>query len=226
MSFINTYISLPLLSVLVFIYNTMAFHDLGVAVIILTVLVRIVLLPFFYKGAKDQTIMQRLQPHIKDIQEKHKNDKGKQAEALMELYKEHKINPFSSILLLIIQLPIFIALFNLFTSQIKNFNFASTTFLGLFDLAAKNWIVVIIAAILQYFQTKSMMGNQKISGAAGQMQRTMTFIGPLITVLILGNLPSAIGLYWLVFTAFSFAQQIYINKKLPAIEKKLEKSDN
>ncbi len=226
MSFINTYISLPLLGVLVFIYQTVAFHDLGVAVILLTVLVRVVLLPFFYKGARDQTIMQNLQPHIKRIQEKHKDDKGRQAEALMALYKEHKINPFSSMLLLLIQIPIFIALFNLFTNQIKNTAFASTMFLGLFDLASKNWTVVIIAAILQYFQSKLMMAKQKGGGAQVQMQKVMMFIGPLITILIFGNLPSAIGLYWLIFTAFSVVQQVYINKRLPTLEKELQISDN
>ncbi|MCL4399726.1 YidC/Oxa1 family membrane protein insertase [Patescibacteria group bacterium] len=215
--FIDTYISSPLLGVLIFIYNNLAFHDLGLSIIMLTVAIRIVLLPFFYKGAKDQTIMQKLQPFIKQIQEKHKNDKGKQAEALMELYKKHKINPFSSMLLLIIQLPIFIALFDLFTNQIKKINLVSPTFLGLFDLTTKNWTVVVLAAILQYFQTKSMLGKQNISGAAGQMQKVMAFVGPLITILILGNLPSAIGLYWLVFTAFSFVQQVYINKSITSI---------
>ena len=214
MSFIDLYISKPLFAVLVFIYQSVAFHDLGLSIVILTVLVRVVLLPFFYKGAKDQTIMQKLQPHIKQIQEKHKNDKGKQAEALMELYKKHKINPFSSLLLLIIQIPIFLALFDLFSNQIKNFGFVSPTFFGLFDLTAKNWIVVIIAAVLQYFQTKAMMPKQAGKGAQAQMQKTMAVLGPLVTVLILGNLPSAIALYWLTFTAFSFIQQIYINKRI------------
>ncbi len=215
--FISTTLSAPLLSVLVFIYNTIAFHDLGFAVIILTILVRIVLLPFFYKGARDQTIMQQLQPHVKHIQEKHKDDKGKQAEALMKLYKEHKINPFSSILLLIIQIPIFIALFDLFTNKIKSYGFVSPTFLGLFDLTSKNLVVVIVAALFQYFQTKSMMGKQNVSGSAAQVQKVMLFAAPLITILIFGNLPSAIGLYWLTFSAFSFIQQIYINKKLPSL---------
>lgn len=224
--FINTYISIPLLDVLIFIYNNVAFRDLGLAIIILTVLVRIILLPFFYKGARDQTLMQQLQPKIKEIQDRHKNDKTKQAEALMSLYKEHKINPFSSILLLIIQIPIFIALFDLFSNKIKTYAFVSPTLFNLIDLTSKNIVIVLIAALLQYFQTKLMMGKQTGGGAAVQMQKTMLVIGPVITVLILMNLPSAIGLYWLVFSAFSFVQQIFINKKIPTLEKELKISDN
>ncbi|MEK7086984.1 MAG: YidC/Oxa1 family membrane protein insertase, partial [Patescibacteria group bacterium] len=84
----------PILSVLIFIYNNLAFHDLGLAIIFLTILVRIVLFPLFYKGAKDQALIQRLQPHIKKIQLDHKVDKAKQAQELMALYKEHRFNPF------------------------------------------------------------------------------------------------------------------------------------
>ncbi len=213
--FINTYISTPLFDVLIFIYNNIAFRDLGLAIIILTVLVRIILLPFFYKGAKDQTLMQHLQPKIKEIQDRHRSDKTKQAEALMSLYREHKINPLSSILLLIIQIPIFVALFDLFSTKIKTYAFVSPTLFTLVDLTSKSVVLVLLAAVLQYFQTKLMMGRQTTGGgAAVRMQKAMLGIGPVITILILINLPSAIGLYWLIFTAFSFFQQIFINKAI------------
>ncbi len=99
----NTYVYQPILWLLVFIYQNLSFHDLGLAIVILTVLVRLVLLPIFYKGAKDQTIIQKIQPHVKKIQLDHKDDKEKQAKELMALYQKHHVNPFSSILFLIIR---------------------------------------------------------------------------------------------------------------------------
>lgn len=202
-----------LLQVLVFIYKNFAFNDLGVAIVILTLLVRIILLPFFYKSAKDQTIIQKLQPYIQEIQKNHKGDRVKQGEAMMELYKKHKVNPFSSILLILLQLPIFIALFNLFTKQISSPYFASTYFLGFIDLSKKNIFIVIVAAVFQYLQTKIIFKTQK-NNSSKDLNRIMVFVGPLITILIFYNLPSALSLYWLVFSIFSFIQQIYINKKV------------
>jgi len=220
MNFIHNYISLPLLSVLIFIYNYLSFHDLGIAIIVLTLVVRIILLPFFYKSAKNQTILQKLQPQIKEIQKIHKDDRAKQGMAMMELYKKHQVNPFSSLLLILIQIPIFIALFDLFSNQIKNFHFSSTYFLGLVDLTQKNIVVVLIAALFQYLQMKAMMQLQTKNQSKNsennleQFNKIMLFVGPFLTVLIFMNLPSAISLYWLTFSVFSFIQQIFINKRI------------
>ena len=107
----TTYLYQPILAVLVFIYNSVGFSDLGLSIIILTILVRIILFPIFYKSAKDQTLLQRLQPHIKKIQLDHKDNREVQAKALLSLYKEHKVNPFTGFALLLVQLPIFIVLF-------------------------------------------------------------------------------------------------------------------
>ena len=82
----------PILAALVFIYNRLAFGDLGLAIVLLTVGVRIVLFPIFYKGAKDQTIVQRLQPEIKKIQKEHKDNKEKQVQAILALYREQLAN--------------------------------------------------------------------------------------------------------------------------------------
>ncbi|MBI5732900.1 membrane protein insertase YidC [Candidatus Jorgensenbacteria bacterium] len=212
----QTYIYQPILSVLIFIYNTIAGHDLGIAIVLLTILVRIVLFPIFYKGARDQTIMQRLQPHIQKIQSDNKGNREEQARKLMSLYKEHRLNPFSGFLLIIIQLPIFIALFNLFTKELSGGAFDSKMFLGLIDLESKSLPLVLIAAVLQYYQGKISVPSKNSSmPAAGKM---MVFLGPILTVVVLSTLPSALGLYWIVSTLFSIAQQIYINKKTPSTE--------
>ena len=89
----NTFLYYPLLNALILVYNYATFGDLGVAIIILTVLIRIVLFPLFYKSFEHQTIMQKLQPALQQIQHEHKEDKEKQALKMMELYKEHKVNP-------------------------------------------------------------------------------------------------------------------------------------
>ncbi|MEK9170309.1 MAG: YidC/Oxa1 family membrane protein insertase [Patescibacteria group bacterium] len=225
----RTLFIIPLINALVFFYNTIAFQDLGLAIIFLTLFIRIILFPFFHKGTKNQILLQRLQPKIKKIQEDHKNEKEKQAQAMMELYKEHKVNPFSSILLLFIQLPVLIALYQVFWRDLSPEMFQSlysfistpsalhTTFLGLIDMKEKSILIVGLAAIFQYIQgylTLPKIEKGKELSAPEKMGRQMVYFSPIITLVILSSLPSAVGLYWIVTGIFSIAQQIYINKTL------------
>jgi len=221
---------------LFFIYN-IVFSDLGVAIIVLTIVIRFVLLPIFYKGAKDQTIIQKLTPKIREIQQKHKEDKQEQTRQMLALYKDHKVNPFSSIGLLLLQLPILFALYRLFLggfgddvlSQLYSFvvrpEVINYHFLGVIALNEKNIILVLIAAVFQYLQTYYLM---KVSAStmstapdenpavamAQKVSRRMMYFAPILTVIILSGLPSAIALYWLTTSAFSTIQQIVINKKI------------
>lgn len=216
----QSYVYGPILSVLVFIYQTLAFNDLGTAIIILTVFIRIILFPLFYKGAKDQAIMQRLQPHIKRIQEEHKENKEVQAKELLELYKKHNFNPFSGIFLLLIQIPVFIALFKLFGKELQNSAFHDHLLFGIFDLGSKGLILPFIAAMLQYAQGKLSMPKTTTtdSNPLASMGKTMVIVGPILTLIILGNLPAALSVYWITSSLFSVVQQVYINKKLPKFE--------
>ena len=218
----------PILNALVFFYNTIAFRDFGLAIIFTTLLVRIILYPLFHKGSHQNMMMQRLQPKIKQIQETHKNDKEKQSRALMDLYKEHGVNPFSGILLLIVQIPILIALYQIVRSglgvtalsQLYSFVTApsniNNTFLGLINLGNKNIVLVVLAAVAQYFQAK--LAIYRTKGAepsqAQKIASQMVFVGPIITIFIFYNFPAAVGLYWLASSAFSVFQQLIINKKL------------
>ena len=220
----------PILNLLIFFYQTIAFHDLGLAIIFVTLFIRLILYPFFHTGAKQQMLMQRIQPHVKKIQEEHKNDRDKQAKALMELYKEHGVNPFSSILLLIIQLPILIALYRIILSGLSGGALAglyafipapatiNSLFLGFINLQAKNIWLVLLAAIAQYFQARLAIwrdpNNTAALSAPEKMARQMAFIGPLITILIFYNLPAAVGLYWLASSLFSIVQQVIVNRHL------------
>jgi len=220
----------PILNVLVYFYETIAGHDFGIAIILATLLIRFVLYPLFHKGAKHQMTLQRLQPKIKKLQELHKNDKKKQTEALMELYKEHGVNPFLSIILLVIQLPILISLYRIILSGLGAggigsglYSFVSAPgtinalFLGIFNLKQKSIIVVLLAAIAQYFQARLAIYRSPDAGppsSAERMARQMAFIGPVITIVIFYNLPAGVGLYWLVSSAFSIIQQLIVNKHL------------
>src|SRR3989338_6616349 len=108
-NFFNQILVYPLLNLLVFFYNFIP--DIGVVIILVTVLVRLALLPSFHKSLKHQKALQDLQPKMNEIKEKHKDDKEQQAKAMMELYKVHKVNPLSSCLPLLLQLPLLIALY-------------------------------------------------------------------------------------------------------------------
>jgi len=209
----------PLFNVLIFLYQYLG--DLGVAIIVLTILIRVVLFPLFYKGAKDQAIMQRLAPKIKEIQTNHKSNREEQARALMGLYREHQVNPLSSFLLILVQLPILIALYQVFMKGLSvEAGFLELTFLGLIDLSKKSAIIVGLAAVAQYFQGKlSVVKTNKPFKDLTPMERMgrqMIYLGPILTIIFLYffNLPSAVGLYWLTTSLFSVIQQIIINKRL------------
>lgn len=227
----------PLFNLLVGLYNTVAFQDLGLAIILLTIVIRIILYPLFYKSFKNQALMQRIQPHVKRIQSEHKHDKQKQAEALMALYKEHRINPFSGFFLLLIQLPVLIALYQVFLKGFNDGAFADLyafvaepaelhdAFLGLIPLGKPDMIIVALAVVAQYFQGKLALRPQAKSAEknkdshaeiAARVGRQMVFVGPLMTLLFLPSLPAAVGLYWLATSLFSIFQQRLINRSLNA----------
>ncbi|MDP3974942.1 MAG: YidC/Oxa1 family membrane protein insertase [Candidatus Jorgensenbacteria bacterium] len=217
----HAYIYEPVFAVLVWIYQVVPPHDLGVSIILLTFVVRIVLLPLFWKSAKDQSILQMLQPKVKEVQENHKGDREAQGRALIALYREHRVNPLSGIFFLILQLPVFIALFQIFTRELTNAAFDSTVFLGLINLEEKSIVLAILAAGLQYFQARLMptFGTSKTNGTNKFDSAKMTklfglVVGPAITLVILTSLPSALGLYWVTSTIFSIGQQLVINKTI------------
>ncbi|EKD23895.1 MAG: hypothetical protein ACD_81C00155G0002 [uncultured bacterium] len=231
----NTYLYQPLFNALIFLYDKFSFGDLGIAIIVLTVLVRIVLYPFFYKGARDQAVMQKIAPTIKDLQKKHKDDKQKQVNEMMALYKEHKVNPFSAFfLLLVVQLPILLAMYKVFTTGLKTmpqellYSFVphvdalNFSFIGLIDLSEKNVLLILLTAIAQYYQAKLTIPKSnkafKDLEMAEMMGRQMMYMGPILTVVVLMTMPSAIALYWLTTTLFSVGQQVIINKKINIVK--------
>ena len=223
----------PLFNILVLLHNWVPGHDLGIAIILLTLLIRVVLYPVSVRALNSQKALQKLQPEIKKIQQQNKDNKEKQAKETLELYKKEKINPFSGLFLGLIQVPILIALYRVFWSGLNpselsvlysfvpNPGALNTMFLHIIDLAKPSFLFAILAGITQYFQTK-MLQPQLSGGEQGQskgpdfgkaMQKQMLYFFPVFTIIILLNLPSALGLYWTASAVFSIIQQYIIFSK-------------
>ena len=113
-SFYNTVLYQPLFNALILLYEYFPGHDFGIAIVVLTLIIRFALYPSSAQAIKSQEAMARLQPKIKELQDKYKDNKEQQAKEIMELYQKEKINPFSGCLPLLIQLPILIALYQVF----------------------------------------------------------------------------------------------------------------
>jgi YidC/Oxa1 family membrane protein insertase len=228
----NALLYYPLFNILILIYNYIPGHDFGIAIIFLTILIRFILYPISAKALNSQKTIQALQPKLQEIQKKYKDDKEKQTKELLELYKKEKINPFSGIFLVFLQLPILIALYEVFwkglnPQELSNlYSFVSNpgqinaSFLGFVDLSKSNLLFAILAGILQFFQTKMMTpkkSSNKENDMSQMMQTQMLYFFPFLTIIILMGLPSAIGLYWIASSIFSIIQQYFIlNKKNPA----------
>ncbi|MEK7180841.1 MAG: YidC/Oxa1 family membrane protein insertase [Patescibacteria group bacterium] len=226
-NFFNTILFEPLFNALIFLYQTIALKDLGLAIILLTILIRFILYPVFQKSIKDQRALQEIQPKLKKVQEEHKKDRVKQSEAMMALYKEHKLNPFSPFLTLIIQLPVLITLYKVFrTILIPDFSkylYSITpipqainySFLGLINLTQSNIFIVVLAVLAQYFQGKLSLPKKTNTGTLStteKMSQKMVLFAPVLTGVVLLSLPSALGLFWTMSSVFSIWQD-WISRK-------------
>lgn len=216
----------PLFNILILIY--VVIPDFGIAIIILTFLIRLLLYPFSATSIKAQRNISRIQPKIKELQQKYKDDKEKQAKEILELYKTEKINPFSGFLFLIIQLPILIALYQLFWSGFKpeqasllysfipNPGNITPYLFGVLNLATPNVILAFVAGILQFIQIKTsgVQNTAKKGDFASAMQAQMLYFFPILTVVFLFQLPAALGVYWAATTVFTIIQQ-YLTLRKP-----------
>ena len=225
----HTYLYLPLLNLLIFIYNAVPYKDVGVTIIIITIAMRAALWPLSKKTIEAQKKMKELQPKIAELNEKYKDDKQKKALETMRLYKENNANPVSSCLPLLIQLPILWAVFRVFRDGFKpesitglygfvakpetiNHFFLSIHFL---DLSKPNILLSILAAAAQYWQG-SMLGTAKpalsLPGSRDESMQTainkqMLYMMPIVTLIFGLQLPGGLMLYWFVSTLLMGLQQ-------------------
>lgn len=229
----HSYLIDPLFGFLLFIYNLSFVGSLGVAIIIFTSVIRLVLLPLFYKGARNQALIQRLQPEIEKIRKKYKDNREEQAKKLMDVYKKNKVNPFSGIFMLFFQIIIFFSLFLIFKNTDNIEAFSNPYFLRT-HLVEPSIIFAVIVAFLQYVQAKISFGTKNSALKTGPManfSKYMVYAIPGISFMVLTKFPAALAVYWGISTLFSVGQQYIINKKLDADEKEdkeneKEKKDN
>jgi len=220
----------PLFNLLILFY--LYIPNLGVAIILLTVLIRVILYPLQAKAAKSQLALQAIQPKLKEVQKQHKDNKEEQAKAMMALYKTEGINPFSGFLVMLIQFPVLIVLYRLFWQGIQEENFQylysfvqrpetiNTMFLGM-NLNDPSTILAVLVGIAFFAQaklstpTKPKQNDKKGAGAMfGDMfQKQMLYVFPIFIVFILLRLPSALGLYLLISGIFTTGQQYLAKKK-------------
>lgn len=235
----------PVFNLLVAVFNIIP--DFGVAVIVVTFLIRFILYPLSSKALKSQKALADLQPKIKAIQKKYANDKEKQAKEVMAFYKEHNINPFSGCLPLLIQLPILIAMYRVFILGLEperlsllypfvaNPGALNGSFLGFVDLSEPSLVLAVFAGIFQFIQGYYMLRTQpETSGRqdmAKNMSKQMTYFMPIITVVISSRFPAGLPLYWISTNIFSIGQQWLIFRKKdnggsPIDNKKLPRNEN
>ncbi|PKN71650.1 MAG: protein translocase component YidC [Deltaproteobacteria bacterium HGW-Deltaproteobacteria-12] len=200
------WLAMPLLWVLNFLHNYIA--NYGLAIIILTLLIKIIFWPLGNLSYKSMKEMQNLQPKIAELKEKHKNDQAKISQETMALYKTHKVNPFGGCLPMVIQIPIFFGLYKalLYSIELRH----SPLFWWIQDLSAKDpyYITPIIMGATQFIQ-------QKMTPTMGDpMQAKIMLFMPIIFTFFFLNFPSGLVIYWLFNNVLSIGQQYYINKKL------------
>jgi len=190
----------------------------GIAIILLTICVRIVIFPLTWKQIKSQRAMQALQPKIKELQRKHKGDKKKLQQETMRLYQEYRVNPFASCLPLLLQLPIFICLYYAIrgTPELQNATFLWFT-LGEPD---PYYILLVVYVASQLASTELMLTPETQS-----QQKWIMRAMPFMFVIFLRNFPSGLFLYWITTNMWTVGQQLvikYLAKKRPV---QLEKVD-
>lgn len=241
-SFLKIILYKPLFNALIFLVWLIPGNNVGVAIIILTLLMRIILLPTSINATRQQKRMKDLQPEIQALQEKYKADRQKQSQELMAFYRQNKINPLGSCLPLLIQLPILLILYYVFINGLSTERFdllyaftprpeqIKTFFLGL-DLAKPDrYFLPVIAGVLQYFQTRQLTPassgpTQKGQEMQAMLSKQMLYLMPVFTVLIAGRLPAALPLYWAVTTLFAIVQQWWTFRTMPKTKNKEQIQD-
>jgi YidC/Oxa1 family membrane protein insertase len=203
------------------------FHDnvglsWGMSIIALTVVTRALLIPLTYKSLKGMRALQALQPQLKEIKEKYKNDQKRMQQEMMRFYQENKVNPFASCIPLLAQLPVFITLFYVLKNELPadigckaGECGGEASFLFISDLTAKAHGGELIALLILY------VGTQLVSGlvmsiTADKSQRTMMFVLPFIFVPFVITFPAGLVLYWITTNIWTIGQQYVIQRVVPA----------
>lgn len=182
----------------------------GIAIILLTLFVRILLTPIILPSYKNMKKMSKLAPLMKDIQERHKDDPQLRGQEVMKLYKDHKVNPLGGCLPMFLQLPIFFALFQVLGKSVDLYQ--APFYFWITDLSEIDpyYVLPVLSGVVMFFQMKSNPSNENMQPA----QRKMMMVMPFVMILFFVRLPSGLNLYMFISTLFGYFQQVYfINDK-------------
>lgn len=227
------FIVAPIYNILVGLFTVVPFADAGIAIIIVTIIVRLALFPLSRKAVTAQVEMQRIAPEIERIKERYKDNQEQQAKETLALYKKAGVNPFSGILVLLIQLPVVFALYRIFLytgfpqidlTLLYPFVHAPSSvspyFLGL-NLTEKSAVLAMLAALATFFQIKlaqppkpSSKGKSFGDDLARNMQSQMKYLLPVLVFFIAYKISGVIALYWLTTNLFTIGQEIVVRRKL------------
>ena len=231
----NTLFYEPIYNLVAVVLSIVPLHDIGTAIVLVTLIVKAFLLPVNISALRTQYLMKKVEPEMKEIKELQKREPQEAAKKMVEMYRREKINPFSSIFGILLQIPIFFALYFVFSKGLFNdptslYSLNSfpdtlhTHAFGLFDVKEKNIFLAILAGISSFFlaqrQTQS-METKKTEGEESfqdqfmkSMKIQMLYIIPIIVGFSASFLPSALGLYWLVSNVVSYGLDVYMKRKL------------
>lgn len=210
------FVSLPLLSVLRFFHHVTASY--GTDIILLTVLIKLLLAPLTHKSFVSMKQMQKLQPQMERLKERFKDDKEGLNKEIMELYRRNKVNPFGGCLPMVLQIPVFIGLYNSLLTPIE---LRHAPFLWIRDLSRPDWESLpfhfagwdLGIPVLTVFMGGSMFLQQWMTPSAGDPnQRRMMLMMPLVFTVMFVTFPAGLTIYWLVNNVLSIAQQYLINR--------------
>ncbi len=222
----------PLYNFLVYLFTLLPWADAGVVVVIVTIIVRLILYPLSKKAVVTQARMAEIGPELNAIKEKYKNNSEEIAKRTLALYREKSVNPFSGILVIIIQIPIILSLYRIFLQfpQINPellYSFVSapekiqTFFLGIVDVSGKSALIAFLAALSTFFQLylsakgqKEPQGNSFGDNLTRNMQKQMKYLFPVLVFFISYSISGVIALYWLTTNLFSILQDWFVKKNL------------
>lgn len=197
------------------VYNLTAILGIpsyGIAIILLTIIIKSLIYPLTWKQMASMRKTVEIQPKVKEIQKKYKDDPQTMNAKVMELYKEHNVNPAGGCLPLVIQLPIFWALYNTLFHFNNYISDPSQTHFLWFNLTQKDpfYVLAVLAAGTTFLQTKVTNPN----ASSDPTQKTMLYIMPVFFGYISATVPAGLALYWVTMNIVSILQQLYINRKL------------
>lgn len=233
--FFHTVFYTPIYNALIALIHIAPWGDVGIAIILLTVLVKLLLLPLSVKAAHTQRLMKKIEPKVAEIKEKHKDDSEEQMRQIMSIYKEHGFNPFMNFLLILLQLPVIFALYYVFfrgglpvvhTDLLYPFipspEIIRMQFLGIVDIAQKSLLFALMAGLSQFIlfrltfpKPEPLSKNPSFKEEFSRnMSIQMRYIFPVIITGIAWSISAAVALYWTVSNIFSIGQEFLVRRKL------------